>query len=399
MSKEKRLVPELRFPEFYGEWNINSLSNLSYINPKNNGLPKEFYYLDLESVDKGIVKSWNLIEKINAPSRAQRLLHVGDIIFQTVRPYQMNNYHYLMKKDYPVISSTGYAQVRAKGNGKFLYYSLHTRKFVSNVLNRCTGTSYPAISSSDLGEIEICYPSIIEQKKIASFLSLIDKKIELLEKKVKLLEEQKRGLLQKIFSQEIRFKKDDGSDFEEWHLIDLKNILSEYNNRTTKNNQFRVLSSTNSGLYLQSDYFNRSIASADDTGYKILKRGQIVFSPQNLWMGNLNFNDKFDIGIVSPSYKIFDIRDNYNSVFISYLMKTRRAFYNYRLSSEQGASVVRRNLNFDLFLNIVFKIPVVEEQKEIADFLSKCDLLIGNTKIKLENIRKMKKGLLQKMFI
>ena len=69
---------------------------------------------------------------------------------------------------------------------------------------------------------------------------------------------------------------------------------------------------------MQKEYFNRSIASDDNSGYKILKKNQIVFSPQNLWMGNINYNNKYEIGIVSPSYKVFDINKKFDKDYISY---------------------------------------------------------------------------------
>ena len=83
-------------------------------------------------------------------------------------------------------------------------------------------------------------------------------------------------------------------------------------------------------------------------------------------MGNINYNDKFDIGIVSPSYKIFSIADGYDKRFIAAMLKTHRALYNYMLVSEQGASVVRRNLNMEAFEQLVSKMPTIDKQREIG---------------------------------
>ena len=96
----------------------------------------------------------------------------------------------------------------------------------------------------------------------------------------------------------------------------------------------------------------------------------MVLSPQNLWMGNINYNDKFDIGIVSPSYKIFFIADGYDKRFIAAMLKTHRALYNYMLVSEQGASVVRRNLNMEAFEQLVFKMPPIDKQREAGNAIS-----------------------------
>ena len=99
MNKENKLVPELRFPEFKDEqsWGIKKLKQISQINPTSNKLPESFVYIDLESVHSGILLQKKFISLVDAPSRAQRLLNDGDIIFQMVRPYQKNNY--LLKKE------------------------------------------------------------------------------------------------------------------------------------------------------------------------------------------------------------------------------------------------------------------------------------------------------------
>ena len=83
-------------------------------------------------------------------------------------------------------------------------------------------------------------------------------------------------------------------------------------------------------------------------------------------MGNINYNDRFEVGIVSPSYKIFNIAERYDKTFIASMLKTHRALYSYMQVSEQGASVVRRNLNMEAFEQLVFKIPSYEEQCKIT---------------------------------
>lgn len=122
-------------------------------------------------------------------------------------------------------------------------------------------------------------------------------------------------------------------------------------------------------------------------------------SPQNLWMGNINYNDRFEVGIVSPSYKIFTIAEKYDKTFIASMLKTQRALYNYMLVSEQGASIVRRNLNMEAFEQLVFKIPPYEKQCEIGR-----TMLALRTRLAIANAIKIaygqqKQWLLRKMFI
>ncbi|HHD2592015.1 TPA: restriction endonuclease subunit S [Clostridium perfringens] len=255
------------------------------------------------------------------------------------------------------------------------------------------------IGVSDFFDTIHRFPSLQEQEKIANFLSKVDSIIEKQEKKVEYWNSYKKGMMQKIFSQKIRFKDENGRNYPEWEKKNLKYVLSEISEKTKENNQYEVLSSTANGVFKQSEYFNREIASADNTGYKILRLNQIVLSPQNLWLGNINYNNKYDMGIVSPSYKIFNINKNLNEKYISYIIKTDRMLYGYKQASEQGASVVRRNLNMDLFYDILINIPCVEEQEKIANFLSNIDNIIEKESKKLEELKQWKKGLLQQMFV
>ena len=181
----------------FGEWEEKELKDIAEINPKSKKLPESFIYIDLESVEKGQLLLQKNIELQDAPSRAQRLLAKGDVLFQMVRPYQQNNYYFNLSGEY--VASTGYAQIRTKLDSKFIYYALHEKTFLDEVMNRCTGTSYPAINSSDLSSIEILIPCLEEQTKIANFLSAIDQKIEVVAQQIEQAKQWKKGLLQQMF--------------------------------------------------------------------------------------------------------------------------------------------------------------------------------------------------------
>ena len=181
----------------FGEWEEKELKDIAEINPKSKKLPESFIYIDLESVEKGQLLLQKNIELQDAPSRAQRLLAKGDVLFQMVRPYQQNNYYFNLSGEY--VASTGYAQIRTKLDSKFIYYALHEKTFLDEVMNRCTGTSYPAINSSDLSSIEILIPCLEEQTKIANLLSAIDQKIEVVAQQIEQAKQWKKGLLQQMF--------------------------------------------------------------------------------------------------------------------------------------------------------------------------------------------------------
>ena len=181
--------------------------------------------------------------------------------------------------------------------------------------------------------------------------------------------------------------------------VRLADILNERNEKSVSNNQYEVLSSTVSGIYSQRNYFNKDIASADNTGYKVIRRGDIVFSPQNLWMGNINYNDRFDIGIVSPSYKVFSINPMFNNSYVASLLKSKKALWEYSLVSEQGASIVRRNLSMEGFMGIAFSVPEREQQNMIGETIATVNQRIEVENSILNGLNRQKLYFLGQLFI
>lgn len=191
-------VPEVRFSGFTGPWEQRKLGELALFNPKDE-LPKTFEYVDLESVVGTEMLSHRTEAKVSAPSRAQRLARTGDLFYQTVRPYQKNNYLF-EKPDNNYVFSTGYAQMRPFVDGYFLLSLVQNESFVKVVLDSCTGTSYPAINANDLAEIEVFAPSDKnEAHKIGTIFRSLDNLITLQQRKYETLKRVKAALLQKMF--------------------------------------------------------------------------------------------------------------------------------------------------------------------------------------------------------
>lgn len=400
-------TPKLRFKEFSDDWESKKLSNYTEKITRKN---KEFLVTNVisNSAKNGLISQRDFFDKDIANQNnidGYYIVENGDFVYNPRKsiesPYGPINRYNL--KDEGVVSPLYLCfKINEKINGKFLECYFKSSKWYRYIYqNSDQGARHDRVSikDSEFFKLNSKFPSLEEQEKIASFLSLIDDKIGLQSDKVEALKEYKKGMMQKIFSRELRFKDDDGRDYPEWEDKKLKLILKEVNEKTKENNQYEVISSTTNGLFLQKEYFNREIASNDNTGYKIIKLNQVVLSPQNLWMGNINFNEKYDIGIVSPSYKIFDINDKFDSKYIGYILRTSRAFYEFMQSSEQGASIVRRNLNMDLFNEIYFDMPCKEEQVKIAKFIGCIDLKIEKEQEKLDFLKEYKKGLLQQMFV
>ena len=271
-------------------------------------------------------------------------------------------------------------------DGAFMSYQLNGRRKY-DIAKVAQGVSVVHLYGEHLKGVKTINPCLEEQKKITKLLSLLDERIATQNKIIDKLQTLIRGISNKLLNTDYGKK------------TRLGDILNECSERTKVNNQYEVLSSTVNGLFSQREYFSKDIASENNIGYKILRLHDVVLSPQNLWMGNINYNDKFEIGIVSPSYKIFSIVDGYDKKYVSALLKTHRALYNYSLVSEQGASVVRRNLNSEAFEQLTFIIPPIANQRAIGYTIS-----LLRYRLEIENMLKVtylsqKQYLLRQMFI
>jgi type I restriction enzyme S subunit len=393
-------TPKLRFPDFNGHWIIKTLGELIKI--KSGNSPSTFSLSEIGNYPFIKVEELNNCSKYQSLSRFysnndKHLIDEFSIIFPKRGAAILNNK--VRINNCPILMDSNMMAItpfKDKINHEFLYY-----KIIKEELYKIADTStIPQINNKHIEPYKITIPSLQEQTKIASFLTTVDDNLQALKNKKQLLEQYKKGVMQKIFSQEIRFKDEVGNDFPEWVEKKISDILNEVNEKTKTSGQYRILSSTAKGLFNQDEYFTRDVASKDNSGYKILRKGQLVFSPQNLWLGNINVNMNFEIGIVSPSYKIFSFNTKLTSAnYCQYLLRLPEMMFKYEQSSVQGASVVRRNLDMERFLEIEILLPNIEEQTKIANFLSAIDDKIQAVELQLEKLEVWKKGLLQQMFV
>ena len=166
--------------------------------------PDLFYYIDLEAVIAGDIIKDVIVSRKEAPSRAQRLLKPNDILFQTVRPYQQNNYLFRKERDLKTVASTGYAQLRTDNNPVYMYYSLHQDEFVREVNNRSTGSNYPAINPTELGKCSIHFePDSAKQDRIADILTSADERLTAERERLAKLENIKRGLMDDLLTNRV----------------------------------------------------------------------------------------------------------------------------------------------------------------------------------------------------
>lgn len=277
-----------------------------------------------------------------------------------------------------------------KENALFFSYYLNTAG--RQQLNKLgEGQSVVHIYPEELSKVFVPHPLVEEQHRIVEVLETWDKAIQLTRKLIEQKELQKKYLMQQLLTGRTRLKGFTGK----WKKVHLENMLYEVDKRTTCNNQYQIMSVTKNGIYSQQEYFDKQIASENNIGYKILRRSNIVFSPMNLWMGSIGFFQK-DIGIVSPAYKIFSINPKIALFdFLRYFMTTPKMLYLYKINSEMGASIVRRNLDINGLLSSDVFIPSIKEQYAIAKVISTSDKQVDLLKQKLVKLEEQKKGLMQ----
>lgn len=366
-NKDKKVlnVPALRFPEFTEEWKEERLDEIAELS-KGVGISKEqlsedgepcILYGELYTKYKSEIIN-EVISKTNIETSKLKRSKQNDVIIPCSGETAID---IAVARCIPfddVLLGGDLNVIRLhKDHGAFIAYQLNGKR-KTDIAKLAQGVSVVHLYGENIKAIKTYNPCLQEQQKIVKLLSMLDERIEIQNKIIEKLETLIKGICNKSLYTV------NGT------AIQLGDILIERRERTVINNQYEVLSSTVKGIFSQREYFSKDIASENNVGYKIIRLHDVVLSPQNLWMGNVNYNDNFEVGIVSPSYKVFSIAENLDKRYIATLLKTHRALYNYMLVSEQGASIVRRNLNMEAFEQITFKIPPLSKQEKIGNAIS-----------------------------
>ena len=393
-EQNKLNVPHLRFPEFHGEWEKCKLGDIATLT-KGSGISKDqrsatgtpcILYGELYTTYKSEVIDY-VVSKTDISDKNLVRSCANDIIIPSSgeTAIDISTARCVLSPD--VLLGGDLNIIRLKdGDGRFFSYQLNgVRKY--DIAKIAQGVSVVHLYGESIKGLTVSFPSNKEQQKISTLLSLIDERIATQSKLIEKLESLIKGISNKLFNSK------------EGMPVRLGAVLKERSEKTKVNNQYTVLSSTVNGLFSQREYFSKDIASENNVGYKIIRLHDVVLSPQNLWMGNINYNDKFDIGIVSPSYKIFFISNNFDKRYVAAMLKTHRALYGYKLISEQGASVVRRNLNLEAFEQLIFKIPTIDKQQEIGKTISLLNSQLETERTLKATYQSQKQYLLRQMFI
>ncbi|KXT88576.1 Type I restriction-modification system, specificity subunit S [Streptococcus parasanguinis] len=380
-----------RYNGFCKNWKLVKLGNIVEINPKS-FLPRTFKYVDLESVVGTELISYREEFRESAPSRAQRVAQKGDVFYQTVRPYQKNNYLFdLNENDY--VFSTGYAQLRPKVDSAFLLARLQEEGFVNKVIERCSGTSYPAINSKDLSRISITIPEDFdEQSSIGSLFRTLDDLLASYKDNLANYQSLKASMLSKMFPKvgqtvpEIRLDGFEG----EWE----NKILSEVTNITMGQSPKSENYTDNPNDYIlvqgNADIKDKQVVPRLWTTEvtKMAEIGDIILTVRAPVgdIGKTDFNVVIGRGVAA-------IKGN---DFIFYTLEKMKmtGFWNRFSTGSTFESISSNDIK-----EAIIQLPTLEEQQAIGAYFSNLDNLIAAHQDKISQLEILKKKLLQDMFI
>lgn len=396
--------PKLRFKGFSYDWmflNGNEvfipISNKKHnsdlpilaITQEQGAIPRDLINYRISVTDKS-VDSYKVVEK-------------GDFII-SLRSFQGG----IEYSEYNGICSPAYIILRNKIEINKLFYKVYlkTDNYIGKLTSKLEGIrDGKMISYNYFSEIKLPFPTLPEQEKIATFFTTIDQKLNLLKEKKEKLEHYKKGVMQQIFSQKLRFKDEKGNEFPTWESYQLNDILSEHKIRNKENKVKEVFSvAKNKGVINQIEHLGRSYASKDTTNYKVTFPNDVIYtkSPTSDFpFGIIKQNKTGRTGIVSTLYGVFKPKTKYLGFILDYYFSTWENTFNYLNPLVEKGAKNTMNINNDRFLNSgVISLPSDEvEQKKITDFIKTLDAKINLVETQIQKTELWKKGLLQQMFV
>lgn len=399
-------VPKLRFKDEngadYPEWGKKKLRDITFASGKKN---KELGNYESYSINNisGFVSQNEQFEAGNYNNADKSLYYIVSPNSFAYNPARINvgsiGYQELGKD---VIVSSLYEVFKTKESceDKFLWYFLKTKYFNDMIYKYAEGGIRQYLFYDNFCRININIPCLKEQQKIADFLTTFDKRITAQQNIIADMEETKKGLLQKIFSQEIRFKNDNGEDYPDWEKKSWKeNVIISTDMVNPKNEEYINLPHVGPGNI---ESFNGclldNILTAKEenliSGKFHFMPGAIIYgkiNPQLAKYAHVNFE-----GLSSADAYVLTATNSLCQNFLFFLLQSKDFFrYSVMVSRRTGMPKINR----DELNAFKFMCPSLQEQQKIASFLSAYDKKIEAEKKILADLQEMKKGLLQQMFV
>jgi len=406
-------TPKIRFPDFKGEWINNYLGEIAKFS-KGKGISKEdisetgetecIRYGELYTTYNETIDT--VFSKTNIDTSHLVLSEANDVIIPASGETEVD----IAKAS--CILKSGIALggdlniIKTLNNGVFLSYYLNSKKKI-DIAKLAQGISVVHLYAGQLSKLQLKIPSLFEQQKIASFFTAIDQKISQLKRKKTLLEQYKKGVMQKIFSQEIRFKDDNGQEFPKWEKRKLGDVGKTYNGLTGKTKddfgqgkpyiQYKQIFDDTRIDISRFDF----VRIRDGEKQCRVRYGDVFFTtssetPDEVGTSSVLLDEVSEVYLNSFCFGYRSSRDVLIPQFSRYL------FRNELLRKEinklaQGST--RYNISKNELMKTVIELPTIQEQTKIANFLSAIDEKINNTRKQIEKAEVWKKGLMQQMFV
>ena len=408
-------IPKLRFKEFTDEWQRNSLNKLTtYVDYRGKTPQKTdngIFLVTAKNIKMGYIDyeiSKEYISENDFNDVMKRgFVQKGDVLFTTEAPMgnvaQIYNEHIALAQR--VIKFRG---IPLKLKNTFLKYNLMSFRFQKLLKEKAIGTTVLGIQGKVLHKLPIIYPQLKEQEKIADFLSTVDKKVENLENTITSLENQKKGLLQQIFSQKLRFKDKNGNNYPNWEkkklgdIATLKNGISKTNEAFGHGKKFINLQDIFNKSYIFNDNYSLVDVTEKELSENNLLKGDVLFVRSSVKREGVGLPCVIMENLIDTVYSGFIIRCRFNINENIYLHYKKYCFLEFSFRKallKKSSSSANTNINQDNLSKLYVKLPCLEEQTKIADFLSAFDRKLDNQKAQLEHWQQIKKGLLQQMFV
>ena len=399
------VAPKLRFQEFDGDWESKKLKDLTDIlkcgvasTPKyvtEGGYP----FLSAQNISRNGEMNYSKVNNISDDfykKISKTKLLKGDILYSRVGASYGVAAIFDREEEYGVYVSLTHIRVNDTLNNIFLKQFLNSPKArIQAEQGVFQGGGVQNLNVGVVEEFNLTLPSKQEQTKIASFLAAVDEKITQLTQKHQLLSQYKQGMMQKLFSQQIRFKADDGSEFAEWESKTLGEIIKFVNGKGHEND----VDSDGSYTLINSKF----LSTDGNVAKKVNKCNQKVMNDSLVMVMS-------DVPNGKALAKVMYIEDGSKfalnqriGMFIFYKDHYPK-FFQYQLNRHQyylafDSGVGQTNLKKENVLNCPILVPCIEEQTKIANFLSAIDQKIEVVAQQIEQAKLWKKGLLQQMFV
>lgn len=397
----------MRFPEFTKEWETKKLGEIIVEgklggNYENSESYKGFPVIKMGNLGRGEI----VLDKIQYLSQNEKynegdVLKAGDLLFNTRNTLELVGKVAIWRNELPfALYNSNLMRIKVNNllepSNRFLNLYFNTNGAINQLRSFATGTtSVAAIYSRDLAGFTVIFPSVQEQIKIASFLSLIDERITTQNKIIENLKTQMLGLQEKIFRQKVKLKDSNGRSFPLWSFKKGGELFESISNKNHYSD-LPILAITQDKGAVPRDLIDYQITVTERSieSYKVVEIGDFIISLRS-FQGGIEHSDY--TGICSPAYIILRNKIEIAQHFYKYYFKTPDyiKLLNRKLEGIRDGKMI----SYSYFAEIELPFPIIEEQQKIASFLSKIDQKIQTEKAILERLENQKKYLLQQMFV